>query len=251
MPLLRLHDHRRKSKDLIWGLSRKSSVLQQSLVIPGAPQIFRQQWFGLTEVAHQLREPNRRMASRQLLCRNGGRQRCCCIPCHADARSKQREICAPGKRAADGDKMPRAPLSKATAPRLDSAHDRLRQELWLRTPPIIRKRDLADELACIRTNRIATCHDEQAHGVYSIAAAITHPGRLTATRHQRHSSTGEPHCQADDQALRETRQGRGRAYIAMCIPGQFGTHAWYPRGGRYHLSPTNPCQNQLICRDYA
>ncbi len=42
---------------------------------------------------------------------------------------------------------------------------------------IIRKRDLAEELARIRANRVATCHDEQAPGVYSIAAAITHPGR--------------------------------------------------------------------------
>lgn len=42
---------------------------------------------------------------------------------------------------------------------------------------IVRKRDLIAELARIRANGFATCHDEQAPGVYSIAAAITHPGR--------------------------------------------------------------------------
>jgi DNA-binding IclR family transcriptional regulator len=42
---------------------------------------------------------------------------------------------------------------------------------------IIRKRDLVAELTGIRANGFATCHDEQAAGVYSIAAAITHPGR--------------------------------------------------------------------------
>ncbi len=42
---------------------------------------------------------------------------------------------------------------------------------------IIRKRDLVDELTRIRAERLATCHGEQADGVHSIAAAITHPGR--------------------------------------------------------------------------
>lgn len=42
---------------------------------------------------------------------------------------------------------------------------------------ITRKRDLASELTRIRTDRIATSHDEQAAGVYSLVAAITRPGR--------------------------------------------------------------------------
>jgi DNA-binding IclR family transcriptional regulator len=42
---------------------------------------------------------------------------------------------------------------------------------------IIKKRDLIAELTHIRAERLATCHDEQAAGVYSIAAAIIHPGR--------------------------------------------------------------------------
>jgi DNA-binding IclR family transcriptional regulator len=42
---------------------------------------------------------------------------------------------------------------------------------------IVRKRDLVAELARIRAIGFATCHDEQAPGVYSIAAAIPHPGR--------------------------------------------------------------------------
>jgi DNA-binding IclR family transcriptional regulator len=42
---------------------------------------------------------------------------------------------------------------------------------------ITRKVDLAAELTRIRADRVATCNDEEAAGVYSIAAAITHPGR--------------------------------------------------------------------------
>jgi IclR family transcriptional regulator, pca regulon regulatory protein len=42
---------------------------------------------------------------------------------------------------------------------------------------ITRKTDLIAELTRIRAERLATCHGEQAAGVYSIAAAITHPGR--------------------------------------------------------------------------
>jgi DNA-binding IclR family transcriptional regulator len=42
---------------------------------------------------------------------------------------------------------------------------------------ITRKSDLAWELTRIRADRLATCHDEQASGVNSIAAAITQPGR--------------------------------------------------------------------------
>jgi DNA-binding IclR family transcriptional regulator len=42
---------------------------------------------------------------------------------------------------------------------------------------ITRRSEMAAELARIRADRLATSHDEQAEGVKSIAAAITHPGR--------------------------------------------------------------------------
>jgi DNA-binding IclR family transcriptional regulator len=42
---------------------------------------------------------------------------------------------------------------------------------------ITTKRALTEQLSHIRANRIATCDEEQAAGVRSIAAVITHPGR--------------------------------------------------------------------------